>query len=160
MKFSANISGRLIGFSLFLVYLIQIFIPWEGKWFIEMQSNATYRLWSGGLLFSLLVGQWLLTYARFVLQKTSESIKPYIRFHKLIGIYSPIIYFFHSANPGYGLLLFLTIFFFTNHLISIAYGKSTFWIRVFPLWIITHIFLAITLMIASIYHIYIVFAYK
>ena len=160
MNFSENSKGRLIGLGLFLVYFIQALIPWKSQQLIEIQSGESYRLWTGLLLFMVILSQWVLTYARFVLQKDGDSIKYYVRLHKLVGIYSPVIYFVHSADPGYGLLMFLTIVFFLNHLIGVAYGKSPFWVWVFPVWIILHVFLAVTLLSASVYHIYVVFAYK
>jgi hypothetical protein len=160
MNSSENSKGRLLGLGLFLFYFIQVLMPWKSQLLIEIQSGENYRLWTGGLLFAVILSQWILTYARFVLKKEGDSMKFYVRLHKLVGIYSPVIFFVHSADPGYGLLLFLTAVFFLNHLIGVAYGKSPFWVRLFPVWIILHVFLAFTLLTASVYHVYVVFAYK
>lgn len=149
-----------MGLALFLLYFIQANSAWHSEWIIKVQSEENYRMWTGLLLLMVILSQWILTYARFVLRKNGDSMRYYVRLHKLVGIYSPVVYFIHSSDPGYGLLLFLTVVFFLNHLIGLMSGNSPFWVWVFPIWLIIHVFLAVTLLSASVYHIYVVFAFK
>ena len=160
MKYSSSNNYKIVGLLLFGIYILQIIIPWNSEAILELQDNDNYKIWSGILLLLIILSQWAITYARFVHQKSGTELNRLIRIHKMTGAVSPLFYLIHSISPGYGLLLFLTFAFFINHIWSLLPNESSFWIRMFPIWLITHIFLAVLIMILSAYHIYIAFAYK
>lgn len=159
MRFLSKNKFRTIGFVFFLIYFGQWFVPWDKAGFVEMQEEDRYKLITGSLLFLLILSQWLLTYARVILELDRSKIQSLNNMHKYIGVFSPLFYFVHSCNPGYGLLLVLTIIFMTNHLWASIQGNSHFWIGFSSIWILVHIFLSVMILIISIYHIYLSFAF-
>lgn len=160
MNYLLSNKYKTIGFLLFSIYVLQMYIPWDNSRILTLQDKDNYKIWTGALLFIVILSQWLLTYSRFVLQKKAVELNRLIRIHKLIGAISPIFFLIHSISPGHGLLLFLTFTFFINHVWSLLPNESSIWIKIFPLWLMLHIFFAVLIMILSIYHIYIAFAFK
>lgn len=150
---------RIVSLLFFSFYLIQWILPVKISRLIELQENDDFKFWSGLLLITLFSCQWILTYARVVSQKKGEKFLKIIHLHKLTGIISPLIYFIHSANPTYGLLMILTVVFLFNHLIA-NFNLEKFTVRQFNVWIGIHLFLSVAIMLLAIIHIVIVYQYK
>ena len=144
MRYLKSISQREIGLLLLLIYFIQLFIPWHDF---------------GSTLLFVVMSPWLLTFSRVVLEIGGSQWQRLTKWHRWIGTISPIVYFFHSIEPGYGLLLLLTSIFFINHFLASLNNEAPYWIRIFPVWILIHVSLSILIMVLSCYHIYLIAAY-
>ena len=82
--------------------------------------------------------------------------------HKWIGAISPIIFYVHSMNFGYGYLLLLTYIFFANALlgyINLDVIKSSSE-ALFKGWMISHVAFSMIITILMFFHIAMVFYYK
>lgn len=159
MLFSKTNKQTVIGLFLFAGYILQLVYPWSKSEVIRFQNQDDVRLITGILLLLLLVSQWILTFARVILELNDHKLVKIKTWHKWTGAISPLFYLTHSIEPGYGMLFFLTIIFFSNHVIASVYGKSAFWTRVFPVWLLIHILLSVLITILVPYHIYLVSAY-
>ena len=151
-----------IGLFLFVLYLIQLSIPISWNSLSELQENEQYKLWSGLFLFIVILSQWSLSFGRAILQLKYNSILKLIKWHKWIGVFAPIVYYFHSAHPGYGLLLLLTIIFFTDLLTGYLNDKSLLikGSTLYYLWLVSHIILSVVVLGLTIVHIWIVFYFE
>ena len=151
-----------IGFLLFALYLLQLSIPINWNNLSELQQNEQYKLWSGLFLFIVILTQWYLTFGRVVLKLNYDTNLKLVTWHKWIGVFAPIVYFFHSARPGYGLLFLLTIIFFANLLTGYLNDRSIL-IKgtiLYYLWLVPHIILSVAVLGLTFIHIWIVFYFE
>jgi len=122
-----------VGILLFVLYLIQYFIPIKWKWLLDLQEyDQMYKRWSGLALFLLIVFQWALTVSRIIKPFRKYSIK-LNNWHKWIGACSPILFYVHVMNFG-------------------------FW--VFQSWMIVHVTCSVVITFIAVFHIGVVFYYK
>ena len=151
-----------IGILLLLLYLIQCLLPYKWDYLIYLQHIESYKRWSGLILFLLILFQWSLTISRVVYNYSSEAKQKLIYWHQLLGAISPLVFYMHSSNPGYALLLFLTIIFFINILLGVLYDNICNFKerKYFNIWLGCHILCSAFVFFVSIIHIWIVFYYS
>lgn len=151
-----------IGLFLFALYLLQLLIPVSWNSLSELQQNEQYKLWSGLFLFIVILSQWSLSFGRAILQLNYDTTLKMIKWHKWIGVFAPVAYYFHSARPGYGLLLLLTIIFFADLLTGYLNDKSVLikGSTLYYLWLVPHIILSVVVLGLTFVHIWIVFYFE
>ncbi len=82
--------------------------------------------------------------------------------HKWLGAISPLFFYVHSVNLGYGYLLLLSCVFFSNALlgyINLDVIKNN-GDALFKGWMISHVALSLIITILLFFHITMVFYYK
>lgn len=151
-----------IGLLLFALYILQYLLPVKWNWLLNLQEhNQMYKRWSGLAIFLLIVFQWALTFTRVVKKLRKYSVK-LTSWHKWIGALSPILFYVHVMNFGYGYLALLSYLFFANMLLGIinldVIKSKKNWI--FQSWMITHVAFSIVITFIAIFHIGVVFYYK
>jgi len=156
-----NNKTSYIGLLLLFLYFIQYFLKLEWSWLLNLQQDQMFRRWSGLALALFIAFQWVLTFTRVIPKWRKHSIKMNT-IHKWIGALSPIIFYVHGMQLGYGYLLVLTIIFFTNSLlgyINLDLIKSTSNL-LFKGWMILHVSFSMIITILMFFHIAMVFYYK
>ncbi|WP_010523428.1 hypothetical protein [Aquimarina agarivorans] len=151
-----------IGIFLFVLYIVQYFLPVKWMWLYELQEhNQMYKRWSGLAVFLLIVFQWVLTISRVWKRLWKYSVK-LTTIHKWIGAFSPILFYVHVMEFGYGYLALLSYLFFTNMLLGVVnldiIKSKKNW--VFQSWMITHVAFSIIITFVSLFHIGVVFYYE
>ncbi len=151
-----------IGLLLIGLYVFQYVADFKWLWLEELQTDKSYKNWSGLVIFIYILFQWLLTIVRHVFKLTTEQCRPYLQLHKYLGIISPILFYFHSADPGYAFLFILSVVFFANALIGLINTKNdmlqTKWL--YLLYIASHVILSVTILFLTFIHIWVVFSYN
>lgn len=156
-----NNKTSFIGLLLLVLYFIQFFLKLEWSWLFNLQQDQMFRRWSGLVLALFIAFQWLLTFTRVIPKFRKHSVKMNT-IHKWIGALSPILFYIHGMQLGYGYLLMLTIIFFTNSLlgyINLDLIKSTSNV-LFKGWMILHVSFSMIITILMFFHIAMVFYYK
>ena len=151
----------LLGLILLILYFLQYFLKIEWNWLLNLQQGQMFRRWSGLALAILIAFQWVLTFTRVIPKLRKYSVKMNT-IHKWIGAISPIVFYIHSINLGYGYLLLLTYIFFANALmgyINLDVIKSTNE-TLFKGWMIFHVAFSMIITIVMFFHIAMVFYYK
>ena len=151
-----------LGYILIGLYFFQHIADIKWLWLEELQTDKTFKNWSGLTIFIYILIQWLLSIVRHVFKLTTEQCKPYIELHKYLGVFSPVVFYFHSTHPGYAFLFILTLVFFANSLIGLLNTKNNL-IKSKPLYflyIISHIVLSVCLLFLAFIHIWVVFSYN
>ena len=148
-----------VGITLIICYLLQWLAPFKLERLVELQANDDYKFWSGIALATLFASQWILTYARVVLQREGSPFVKIIKAHKIVGSLSPIFYYAHSCDPGYGFLFALTIIFIINQVIT-NINLNAMTLVMYNIWLSIHIFFSFVILILAISHIVIVFQFK
>lgn len=157
----STIYSTIIGLVLLLLYFLQYFIGLEWEWLAALQSQQMYKRWSGLAMALFILFQWLLTFSRVIPKFRMYAVK-INTMHKWIGALSPILFYLHSAEIGYGYLALLSYIFFTNTLLG---NLNLDFIRLtseawFKGWMIVHVCLSVIVVFLMVYHITIVFYYK
>jgi len=153
--------STILGLILLLLFFIQFFFKLEWNWLLELQNKQMYKRWSGLGLAIFILFQWILTFTRIIKKLRKYALKMNT-IHKWIGAISPILFYIHSMNLGYGYLLLLSYIFFINTLlgyINLDVIKNNSNI-LFKGWMICHIAFSIVITIMMLFHISIVFYYK
>jgi len=151
----------IIGVILLLLYFLQFFLKLEWKWLSDLQQEQMYRRWSGLGLAIFILFQWFLTFTR-IIPKLRKNAMKMNTIHKWLGAISPLLFYIHGMNLGYGYLLLLSYIFFINTLLGyinldIIKNNSNL---LFKGWMITHVALSIIITIMMFFHIAMVFYYK
>lgn len=155
-------SSFNVGIVLFMAYLIQYFIPIKWEWLLNLQEHhQMYKRWSGLVVFLLIFFQWFLTIVRITKRWAKHSMKV-SNVHKWVGALSPIFFYVHVMNFGYGYLAILSYLFFANMLLGIVsldiLKSRKNWI--FQSWMITHVAFSVVITFIAIFHIGVVFYYE
>ena len=159
----ANRTQSLLytGILLFILYILQYALDLKWEWLYTLQLSESYKRWSGLLITILIAFQWVLTVVRVSKKLRIHSLK-YTQLHKWIGVISPIFFYLHALEFGYGYLALLSYIFFTNMIlgtINLDVIKSQRnWI--FQSWMITHVALSIVITFITMFHIGVVFYYE
>ncbi len=155
-------SFVILGSVLLLAYIGQyaFSIRWESLYQLQ-QLNESYKRWSGVFVATFILFQWALTIIRISKKLRSYNTRLTI-LHKWIGVLSPIFFYIHAMEFGYGYLAFLSYIFFINMLLGtinldIIKSKKE-WI--FQAWMIIHVLLSVLITSITIFHIGVVFYYK
>lgn len=154
-------KSTYLGLTLLLLFFIQFFFDLDWNWLSQLQQKQMYKRWSGLGLAIFISFQWVLTYTRIIpkLRKYALNMN---QVHKWLGAISPILFYIHSMNLGYGYLLFLSYIFFANTLlgyINLDVIKSNNNL-LFKGWMIAHVAFSIIVTIIMFFHITMVFYYK
>ena len=151
-----------IGVFLFILYIVQYFLPVKWEWLYNLQEhNQLYKRWSGLAIFLLIIFQWVLTLSRIWKRfwKYSNQLNTV---HKWIGAFSPILFYIHVMEFGYGYLALLSYLFFANMLLGVVnldiIKSKKEW--VFQSWMITHVAFSVIITFVSVFHIGVVFYYE
>jgi len=151
-----------VSILLFVLYIAQYFLPVKWQWLYELQEyNQMYKRWSGLVVFILIAFQWVLTVARVVNRFKKYAFK-LTSVHKWIGAFSPILFYVHVMEFGYGYLALLSYLFFANMILGtvnldIIKSKKNW---VFQSWMITHVTFSIIITFIAVFHIGVVFYYE
>ncbi len=151
-----------LGLLLFVAYLVQYFIPIKWEWLLNLQEHhQMYKRWSGLAVFLLIVFQWVLTLSRVWKPLKKYSMK-LTNIHKWIGALSPILFYVHVMNFGFGYLALLSYLFFANMLLGVVnldiIKSKKDW--VFQSWMISHVAFSVIITFLAVFHIGVVFYYK
>ncbi len=150
-----------IGGTLFLLYILQYLFDLKWEWLHHIQLNENYKRWSGVLIALFILFQWVLTVTR-VSKKLIIHSQKYARLHKWAGALSPILFYIHALEFGYGYLALLSYIFFANMIlgtINLDIIKSQKnWI--FQSWMIIHVVFSIVITFLMFFHIGVVFYYE
>ncbi|WP_344927534.1 hypothetical protein [Aquimarina addita] len=154
-------SFLCIGLGLFTAYILQYILDLKWQWLYNLQLDEEYKRWSGVFVGIFILFQWILTLTR-VSKKLRKHTMLFTRLHKWIGIISPLFFYIHAMEFGYGYLALLSYIFFINMILGtinldILKSKKEW---VFQSWMITHVALSIVITFLAIFHIGIVFYYK
>lgn len=154
-------SFLLFGFVLLTLYIIQDIFDLKWQWLYDLQLQESYKRWSGVFVLIFILFQWALTIVRISKRWRKHSLK-FTTWHKWIGIASPLFFYIHAMEFGYGYLALLSYIFFTNMIlgtINLDVIKSQKnWI--FQSWMITHVALSVTITFLTFFHIGVVFYYE
>ncbi len=159
------LSGQiyvLVGGLLLLIFLLQYTfgIKWSGL--ENAQDGETFKRWTGVALIAFILFQWYLPFLRW--QGRLKAAARQYHWHKLIGAFSPVVYFIHSTTLGYAYTLALSLVYFGNFTLGLVnqeilpdvpYKK-----QYANYWLATHIILSTSMISLILYHIFVVFAYK
>ena len=156
-----NVIYLYVGYALFAIYILQDVLELKFQFLEELQTQQTYRRWSGVLLFSFILFQWSLTLVR-VVKKWAEKAIPVYQLHKWVGAFSPVFYYLHATHLGYAYLLILSLGFFANFsvgLVNMDFIKTQkpFYVKG---WMLIHVTLSMFISTLMIYHIWMVFYYN
>jgi cytochrome b561 len=127
----------------------------------DQQQDEMFKRWSGFGLGMFILFQWLLTFSRVIKKFKKYSFK-ITNLHKWIGALSPLIFYMHSMELGYGYSALLAYVFLVNTLIgyfNLDVIKSTSE-TLFKGWMIVHVAFSIIVTILMVFHIGVVFYYK
>ncbi|UZO81067.1 hypothetical protein NBT05_00995 [Aquimarina sp. ERC-38] len=161
MKKSNHVLLVIVGLSLFILYILQFAFDISWPWLLEMQADQSYKRWSGVVVGIFILFQWLLTLVR-VTKKLRKYNLNFTRWHQWIGAISPVLFYFHALQIGYGYLGLLSYVFFTNMVLGLVnldvIKSQKNW--VFQSWMITHVSLSVVVTFLLFFHIGVVFYYK
>lgn len=160
---SVSRSYAYLGLTLLGAFLLQYFFALKWNWLEHWQTQNIYKFWSGFAIMIFLLFQW---YFPVLLRrrKKSAEIAHHYTLHKQVGAFAPLVYYFHSTQPGYGLLFMLSSAYFTNSLLGVfSYDMikdRRERMRFSPYWLASHIILSILTITLMVYHIIISFYYE
>jgi len=157
-----RIDRNKIGLILLGLYFVQYFYTLKFDFLENLQNDSTYRHWSGLVLFLLILHQWLLPLYRVVYDMKEDVLEKKVNIHNWVGVVSPLVFFLHSANPGFGLLIILTVIFFINYsfgLLNLIDSLKQH-VRILRIGIAFHILFSVTLLMLTFLHIWLVFYYN
>lgn len=156
-----NKKSTTIGLILLFLFFLQFALDLKWKWLYDLQQEEMFKRWSGFGLGMFILFQWLLTFSRVINKFKKYSFKV-TNLHKWIGAISPLFFYIHSMELGYGYLALLAYVFLINTLIgyfNLDVIKSTNE-TLFKGWMITHVAFSIIVTILMVFHIAVVFYYK
>ncbi len=157
----SNNKSTLLGLALFLAFLVQLVLKLEWHWLYELQQGEMYKRWSGLVLAIFIAFQWVLSLTRTVKKWRSYAMQMQ-RIHKWIGALSPLFFYIHCMELGYGYLALLSYIFIANTLLGyfnldVIKNNSEF---LFKGWMISHVALSLIVTLLMVFHIVMVFYYK
>jgi len=156
-----NNKSTILGIVLLFLYFLQFFFKLKWNWLFQLQLGEMFNRWSGLALAIIIAFQWLLTLTRVSKRFRKFAIKMNL-IHKWLGALSPLFFYIHSMELGYGYLLLLSYMFFSNALLGylnldVIKNNSDV---LFKGWMITHVALSIIITVLMFFHITMVFYYK
>ncbi|MBW1297661.1 hypothetical protein [Aquimarina litoralis] len=156
-----SFSFLLIGFVLFVLYILQFTLDIKWQWLYDLQLDERYKRWSGVFVGAFIAFQWILTLTRTSKKMMKHSIR-FALLHKWIGVLSPIFFYIHALEFGYGYLALLSYIFFINMILGTVnldiIKSQKEWI--FKSWMVTHVLLSVVITFLVVFHIGVVFYYE
>ena len=150
-----------IGILFLVLYILQYLLNWHWKWLYNLQLNESYKRWSGVFLMTFILFQWFLSLTRIIPKLRRKSLQM-TSLHKKIGAVSPLFFYVHAMEFGYGYLFILSIIFFSNMFLGVVnldiIKSHKNWI--FQSWMIIHVALSVIITFIMFFHVGVVFYYK
>lgn len=158
--FSNNSIYLLSGFTLLLLYLIQLVLNLRWEWLDSLQSDELYKQFTGFLLFTYVLMQGRLGLQR--LRRSSERISTLFNYHKIQGVFGPLVFYIHSIDIGFAYQVVLTFAFLGNCIVGYLSPQAIpIKNKVYVLgWTILHIGLAIMTFVLMFFHVFVVYYYS
>ena len=156
-----NTKSTTIGLILLFLFFLQFILDLKWEWLYKLQQEEMFKRWSGFGLGIFILFQWLLTFSR-VIQKFRKYSLKVTQLHKWIGALSPLLFYFHSMELGYGYTALLAYIFMINTLLgyfNLDVIKSANEV-LFKGWMIVHVAFSIIVTLLMVFHIGVVFYYK
>lgn len=151
-----------ISISLFILYFIQYLIPLKFAFLENLQQIELYKKWSGFILLLFILSQWYLSFMRINKDYNASKKEVFLDIHKWIGVLLPIVFYVHSTNIGYGVLLLLSFVFYLNLAIGLINTNDILakHPKYFNIWLVSHILFSVAVLIISFVHVWLVFYYN
>jgi hypothetical protein len=146
---TARRDTTALAVALLAAYLGQAAVQLEVPWLLRLQAQDTYKLATGGVLIAFLGLQW--------------SAAPHRReLHKLLGAFAPVVLYAHASRFAYGYLVWLVAVYLGVGAVGLLHQTiiARRARRLFTCWFVTHLALAILLIILVGYHVLIALAYE
>ena len=156
-----NTKSTTIGLILLFLFFLQFILDLKWEWLYKLQQEEMFKRWSGFGLGIFILFQWLLTFSR-VIQKFRKYSLKVTQLHKWIGALSPLLFYLHSMELGYGYTALLAYIFMINTLLgyfNLDVIKSANEV-LFKGWMIVHVAFSIIVTLLMVFHIGVVFYYK
>jgi hypothetical protein len=146
---TARRDPTALAVGLLVAYLAQAAVRLEVPWLLRLQAEDAYRVATGCVLICYLALQW-------------SAVPHHRERHKLLGAFAPLVLYAHASRFAYGYLVWLAAVYLSVGAIGllhqpIAARRAR---RLFTAWFVTHIALAVLLVIIVGYHVMIAIAYE
>lgn len=158
------VSKSYLPIGLVLLGLFVVQDVFQLKWPLleAVQATEVLKRWTGLFLTAFILLQWYLPYLRWR-SKLKAAASQY-HWHKLLGAFSPLVYYMHSTKFGFAFLFLLSLVYFANFVLGLfnqeIFPDSPYKKTFGYYWLIAHIILSVSMVSLIIYHIYIAFAYQ
>lgn len=150
-----------LGLVFFFAFLIQELFQLKMPWLESLQSQETYKIYSGLFLVIYMMTQFIMPYNKSC-ERPHASADTYKQ-HKFRGAFAPLVFFIHSTQFGVAYLLLLSIVYFSNFLLGLfnheRIESPIKRIRYFKVWLPSHIILSVLTVALIGFHIYVVASY-
>ena len=156
-----NTKSTTIGLILLFLFFLQFALDLKWEWLSQLQQEEMFKRWSGFGVGIFILFQWLLTFSR-VIQKFRKYSLKVTQLHKWIGALSPLLFYLHSMELGYGYTALLAYIFLINTVLgyfNLDVIKSANEV-LFKGWMIVHVAFSIIVTLLMVFHIGVVFYYK
>lgn len=149
---------RLLAALLLAAYIVQDAAGIRWEWLAQLQTIDLYKYISGSCLLIYIGWQWHI----FLARQRGVKIQGVLVLHQRSGAFAPILFYFHSAQAGYGYLAILSWIFFANVIVGVAspIGVNIRSKTYTASWVILHVLLAALTVILAVFHAYIAVYYK
>jgi len=159
-KRSDSYHDFYVGLLLLIAFFLQDALQLKMDWLETLQSQDTYKIYSGIFFLIYLISLFVLPYTKLS-NKRRFNAKAYQK-HKHRGVLAPVIFYIHSTNFGTVYLLALTLSFFAT-LITGLFNHDCFYSikreSYFKKWLPLHISFGVITMFLIGFHIYVVSSY-
>ena len=150
-----------LGLGLFFAFLLQAFFQLKIPWLETLQSQQTYKIYSGLFVIFYMLTQFIMPYNKSceIPHATADTYQQ----HKLRGAFAPLIFFIHSSQFGVAYLLMLSLVYFANILLGLfnheRIENPLYRINYFKVWLPAHIVLSLLTVALIAFHIYVIVSY-
>jgi hypothetical protein len=147
-----------LGLMLLVAYLAQDILNLKWPWLVEMQTDETFKRWTGFLLAGYILHQWSFSLGR--LKGQSSPIR--LARHTAWGAWAPLVFYIHAHQIGYAYLFLLSTVYLANATIGllnrVVLGIDRKWF-LFG-WMVVHVGLSVLLVTLAGYHAFMAFYYQ
>lgn len=147
-----------LGLVLLACYLAQDILDLKWPWLVEMQTDETFKRWTGFLLTGYILHQWSLSLGRL----KGQYSDPRLVRHMSWGAWAPLVFYLHSHQIGYAYLFLLSTVFLANATMGLlnreVLGIRKKWFLVG--WLVVHVTLSVLLVTLASYHAFMAFYYQ
>lgn len=148
-----------LGLLLLLAFFAQDIFHLKWPWLVTMQGDETYKQLSGLVLVTFIGYQWYLSVLRA--KGLRQKVVHHYAGHRWVGALAPLFFYLHSHQIGYAYLFLLSTIYFgsvvlglLNQVIVQTHNK-----HLYNGWMVTHVGLAVFLVMLASYHIFTSFYY-
>ncbi|VAX01799.1 hypothetical protein MNBD_GAMMA22-150 [hydrothermal vent metagenome] len=156
-----NINSAIfltLGFTLLLLYLLQLISGYRLEFLYELQQNNYYKQITGYLLLLYVLYQFRLAKVR----NNTEQLRYYCSLHKMQGVAAPLVLYVHSMELGYAYQVLLSCLFLFNCFVGLVSPqqlkiRNALYVNS---WLILHVSIAILIVGLVLYHLFITYWYS